>query len=263
MQPDMQALGAWSGIELAGPLAGGARNPVFLAWRGGQRLVVRRSGRPAAALEWELDLLEHLRAHGILTPQVVPADDGRRHVSGLLVHPFLHGHRPNDRDDWQRVVDTLAAVHQLTRHWPQRPGFASSRELLTTVRGGDVRLDMMPAEAVRAVRAAWRPVLEGPECAIHADVGAGNILLDGDKVALLDWDEARVDVPWFDFAFLPDDVSVPSPTNRQTLKTAGVAWEAATCWVVEPDYARRRLAELFTRLEHAPRALWARPAIKP
>ena len=80
MQPDMQALRAWSGIDLVGPLAGGARNPVFLARRGGQQVVVRRSGRATAALEWELDLQEHLRAHGIRVPEVVPADDGRRHV---------------------------------------------------------------------------------------------------------------------------------------------------------------------------------------
>jgi Ser/Thr protein kinase RdoA (MazF antagonist) len=202
MQSDVQALRAWSGIDLAGPLAGGARNPVFLARRCGQQVVVRRSGRATAALEWELDLQEHLRAHGIWVPEVVAADDGRRHVDGLLVHLFLEGHQPRDSHDWRRVVDMLVAVHQLTNEWPQRPGFASSRQLLTTARGGDVRLDAMPGEAVRAVRAAWQPILDGPECAIHADVGAGNILVEGDAVALLDWDEARVDVPWFDFAFM-------------------------------------------------------------
>jgi len=85
-------------------------------------------------------------------------------------------------------------------------------------------------------------------------VGAGNVLVDGDAVALLDWDEAHVDVPWFDFASLPPEVEVPSPTDREKLVTAGVAWEAATCWVVEPAYAARRLAELFTRLGHPPNA---------
>jgi aminoglycoside phosphotransferase (APT) family kinase protein len=136
----------------------------------------------------------------------------------------------------------------LTVGWPQRPRFASARELLAGDRGGDVRVDAMPADAVGAVRAAWRPILHGPECAIHADVGAGNILVDGEAVALLDWDEARVDVPWFYLAHLPEEVEVPSPPDRATLVTAGVAWEAATCWVVEPAYAARRLAELFTRL---------------
>jgi hypothetical protein len=59
----------------------------------------------------------------------------------------------------------------------------------------------MPAEAVRAVRRAWQPVLTGPQCAIHGDMGAGNVA--DAQVTLMDWDEARVDVPWFDFAFPP------------------------------------------------------------
>jgi aminoglycoside phosphotransferase (APT) family kinase protein len=124
-------------------------------------------------------------------------------------------------------------------------------DVLTTVheRGGDVRLDAMPPDAVQVVRAAWRPVLTGPECVNHGDVGTGNILVDGAHVALIDWDEARADVPWFDFAFLPDHVDVPSPVDRRTLVTAGVAWEAATCWAPEPEYAARRMAELYSRME--------------
>jgi Ser/Thr protein kinase RdoA (MazF antagonist) len=206
MQAGPRALTAWSRVELVQALAGGARNQVYLARRGGQQLVVRRSRRPAASLDWELDLLEHLHAHAIGVPQLVPADDGRRHADGLVVHQFIQGHPPHDSRDWRRVVDLLGAIHELTGGWPQRPGFASCRELLTSDRGGDVHLDAMPPDAVKAIRGAWQPILQGPECAIHADVGAGNILVDGEAVALLDWDEARVDVPWFDYAFLPIQV---------------------------------------------------------
>jgi aminoglycoside phosphotransferase (APT) family kinase protein len=150
------------------------------------------------------------------------------------------------------VVGTLTVVHQITVGWPQRPGFASARELLAADRGGDIRLDRMPTDAVRAVRQAWQPVLTGPECAIHGDVGAGNILVSDARVTLLDWDEARVDVPWFDFAFLPATLRAPVPVPIDALLTAGVAWETATCWVPEPVYARRRLAELYARTDHAP-----------
>jgi Ser/Thr protein kinase RdoA (MazF antagonist) len=240
---------AWTGVEPVERLTGGHRNPVFLARRGDRRLVLRRSGRPAGSLDWELDLLEHLADHGVTVPRLVPADDGRRHVDGWLVQEFFAGERPSDPADWRRVVDVLTEVHSLTAGWPQRPGFASARRLLTTERGGDVRLDAMPAAAAGAVRAAWRPILSGPECAVHGDVGAGNVLVDGDRVALLDWDEARVDVPWLDFAFVPEDVAVPFPGDRQALVTAGVAWEAATCWVAEPEYAARRLTELQARLQ--------------
>jgi Ser/Thr protein kinase RdoA (MazF antagonist) len=241
-------IAAWSGLELAEPLTGGARNQVRLARRGGERLVVRRSSRPAASLDWELDLLAYLDGHGISVPRPVPADDGRRHVAGVLVQRFIDGHPPRGDRDWQRVVAVLTAIHELTAGWPQRPGFAASTDLLTAERGGDVRLDLMPADAVAIVRAAWRPILSGQRCAIHADVGTGNLLIDGDRVSLLDWDEARVDVPWFDFAFVPDGVEVPSPVDRDTLATAGLAWETATCWAPEPVYAARCLAELRSRV---------------
>jgi hypothetical protein len=64
--------------------------------------------------------------------------------------------------------------------------------------------------------------------------------------------QPQVDVPWFDYASLPIQVQVPSPTDRERLITAGLAWGAATCWVGEPAYAARCLAELFQRLGHLP-----------
>jgi Ser/Thr protein kinase RdoA (MazF antagonist) len=237
----------WRGVDLVAPLPGGARNRVFLARRGGRRLVVRTSARPPDALDWELDLLDHLATAGLPVPVPEPTDDGRRQVDGVMVTGFVEGRPPRDADDWRRVVEILEVLHELTVGWPQRPGFASSRHLLTADRGGDVRLDTMPADGVRAVRAAWRPLAVGSECVVHGDVGAGNILVDGSRVALLDWDESRVDVPWFDFAFFPDDVEVPVPVERPVLVTAGIAWEAATCWAPEPEYAARRLAELHAR----------------
>jgi Ser/Thr protein kinase RdoA (MazF antagonist) len=243
----VEGLAAWSGLEIVKPLTGGHRNQVLLAERGGQRCVLRRSARPAASLDWELDLLEHLRANGVGSPPLVPTDDGRRHVDGVQLHRFVTGRPPADTADWRRVVDVVAAVHELTAGWPQRPGFQSSRALLAQDRGGDVHLDVMPPVAVDAVREAWQPIHVGPDCVIHGDLGVNNVLIDDSGVMLLDWDEARVDVPWFDFAFVPDDVEVPAPVERDALVTAGVAWEAATCWVAEPEYAARRLAELAAR----------------
>jgi Ser/Thr protein kinase RdoA (MazF antagonist) len=241
---------AWAGVQVLRPLAGGNRNPVLLARRGRQRLVVRRSGRTPDALDWELDLVEHLAAHGVGVAALVPADDGRRHVDGVVVQEFVDGGPPQSDADWRLVAGALRTVHRVTAGWPQRPGFASARDLLAGERGGDVALDAMPAAGVRAVRTAWRPVLTGPPCAIHADMGPGNVLVAGGRVTLLDWDESRVDVPWFDFAFLPEGIA-DVPVDRDALVTAAIAWEAATCWLPEPDYARRCLADLHERLARA------------
>jgi Ser/Thr protein kinase RdoA (MazF antagonist) len=237
----------WRGVELLEPLPGGHRNRVFRARRGAQRLVVRTSGRPADALEWEIGLLGFLASAGLSVPVPLPSDDGRSHVDGVMVTPFLDGRAPRGADDWRLVVDELVRLHELTRGWPQRPGFASSRQLLTDDRGGDVRLGAMPAEGVAAVRAAWEPLQASAACVVHGDLGEGNLLVDGRRVTLLDWDEARVDVPGFDYAFVPGDVKVPVPVERAALLTAGVAWEAATCWVPEPEYAARCLADLYAR----------------
>ena len=252
MELHPSSVAAWAGVELRGPLAGGARNQVIRAERGRERLVVRHSGRSAPALDWELDLLEFLDAHGIGVPRPVSSDDGRRHVDGVLIYRFIDGRPPRDRADWQRAVTVLTAVHEMTEGWPQRPGFASSRQLLSEDRGGDVRLDAMPDKAVDAIRAAWRPVISGAECVNHGDVGGGNILVTEAGIALLDWDESRVDVPWFDFAFLPPDVVADVPVAAEALSIAGVAWEAATCWTAEPDYAAKRLAELYARVAAKP-----------
>jgi Ser/Thr protein kinase RdoA (MazF antagonist) len=249
------SIAPWAGVELRDPLTGGARNQIVLAERGSERLVARHSERSVSALEWELDLLDFLDARGIEVPRLVPTDDGRRHVDGVVIYRFIDGRPPQDRAEWRRAVAVLTAVHDMTAGWPQRPEFASSRQLLTTDRGGDVRLDAMPPEAAEAVRAAWRPVITRAECVNHGDVGAGNILVTDAGIALLDWDESRVDVPWFDFAFLPADVEADVPIDVETLRTAGVAWEAATGWMAEPDYAAKRLAELYARVAVNPNSV--------
>lgn len=106
--------------------------------------MVRRSGRPPVSLDWELDLLDFLDGHGLGVPRTVPADDGRRHVDGVLVQRFVDGAAPQTAADWREVVAALGELHRLTVGWPQRPGFATSVELQDAHRGGDVRLDLMP-----------------------------------------------------------------------------------------------------------------------
>jgi Ser/Thr protein kinase RdoA (MazF antagonist) len=154
-------------------------------------LVVRVSGRSAAALEWELDLLDALAAQGLHVPAAVRTDAGLSADRGVTVQPFLPGRPLTSVDDWRRVVDVLRSLHEITRGWPQRPGFASARDLLVSTVGGDVDLTAMPEAAVELVRRSWIPVLGAPSCLVHGDLGAGNVLVDGDRIALIDWDESR------------------------------------------------------------------------
>ena len=174
--------------------------------------MARRSRRSAASLSWEVRLLEHLTRHGVRVPVVMPAMDGRRHVNGVLVMQWLQGRSP-EAGDWPAVADTLRRVHEVTRGWPQRPGAASTRELLTTERGGDVDLGRMPVEAVAACRRAWAALAGSAEAVVHGDPGPANIRITVAGVGLLDWDEARVDATDLDLAELQAEPA-PAPAGR-------------------------------------------------
>jgi len=236
-----EALAAWGQPVVIGPLGGGNRNTVWELRIGGQRLVGRRSGRPPASLDWELDLLGHLARQGLRVPAVVPALDGHRHVDGVVVQSWLDGEPPG-RHDWPAVRAALRRVHQTTRGWPQRPGFASTGELLTADRGGDVDLSVMPDDAVAACRQAWARLAGTPQAVVHGDPGPANIRVSPAGIGLLDWDEARVDYTDLDLADLPGS-DLP-PARLAPARAAVTAWETANGWTVEPGYARRQLSLL-------------------
>jgi Ser/Thr protein kinase RdoA (MazF antagonist) len=155
-------LAAWGKPVVVGQLGGGNRNAVMEIRLRDERLVARRSRRTPASLDWEADLLDHLARHGLRVPVPVPALDGRRHVDGVTVLPWMPGHQP-EPGEWPAVAGTLRRIHELTVGWPQRPGFASTIELLTVDRGGDVDLTRMPPAAVVACRQAWAKLADAPQ----------------------------------------------------------------------------------------------------
>ncbi len=195
---------------------------------GGCRYAARLSKRSAPALEWEIELLTFLRGAGMLVPGVLPTLDGRRQAEGLVVYGWLEGDPPSCERDWMLVVKDLRRLHKLTRQWPQRPGFRSTRELLAEDAGGDVHLDLMPEEVVVRIRGAWKAIADEPTSVVHGDPGAANIRIRGGRVGLLDWDEARVDASVLDLAGLPLELAGTLGADRlERARRAADAWEAA------------------------------------
>lgn len=228
-------LKGWPDLELERPLVGGSRSEVWSGhFRGStRRMVVRRSVRSERSRLWEWTLLQHLAAHGIGVPSLVAAADGGFDVDGWHLYPFIGGDPPEAEDP--RLSETVARVHAVTTGWPQRPGSASAADLLTATAGGDVDLAVMPADLVDAIRRAWRAALDlaADTAVVHGDIGPHNAVIDNrGRCVLLDWDEARVDAAWFDHG------------GTETQRRAALAWEIATCWTVEPHYARVRAGEL-------------------
>ncbi|HEV2518532.1 MAG TPA: phosphotransferase [Devosia sp.] len=237
-----EALGLWgSDAVRVERLTGGVANDIWSVRFGGQLAVARLGKRSDADLAWEAELLQHLDRNGLTVPAPIPSTDGRLFVDGLVVMKYLEGGPPQSADDWRRAAATLRELHRLTSGWPQRPGWRSSTDLLVADTGTRINLNAMPAEAVVRCRAAWARLAGRPMSAVHGDPNPGNIRMTADRVALIDWDEAHVDVADLDLD-LPHNAAGFEGEAQDIVAQASAAWEAAVCW--KDDYAVRRLAEV-------------------
>jgi Ser/Thr protein kinase RdoA (MazF antagonist) len=223
-------------------LAGGTSNDVWSVRIDGQLAVGRLGTRSDEDLAWECELLRHLDRAGMIVPVPIPARDGRLFVDGLVVMKYMPGRPPQSAADWRRVADTLRELHRLTEGWPQRPGWRASSDFLVNDTGTRIDLNAMPPEAVARCRAAWARLAGRDTSVVHGNPqNPGNILMTDDAVALIDWDEAHVDVPALDLV-LPHNAAGLSDAEWDTAAQASAAWEAAVCW--KDDYAVKRLAEV-------------------
>jgi Ser/Thr protein kinase RdoA (MazF antagonist) len=237
-----EALGQWGDDAVrVEPIAGGIANDVWSVRIDGRLAIGRAGSRSDADLAWETELLTHLDRAGLTVPAPIPTADGRLFADGLVVMPYVEGGPPGTEADWRRVAGMLRELHRLTPGWPQRPGWRSSADLLHTGAGTKIDLDAMPAEAVVRCRAAWARLAGRPTCVVHGDPNPGNIRMTADRVALIDWDEARVDVPELDLA-LPHNAAGLDDEAYDVAAQASAAWEAAVCW--EDEYAVMRLAQV-------------------
>lgn len=223
------------------PLTGGVANEVWSVRVGGELAVGRLGERSDADLAWETDLMLHLDREGLTVPVPIPTVDGRNFVDGLVVMRHLNGEPPEAEADWKRVAATLRQVHQVTEGWPQRPGWRGSRDLLSNEQGTKVDLNEMPPDAVARCRAAWSRLAGRAMSVVHGDPNPGNILITAEHVALIDWDEAHVDVTELDLV-LPHNAAGLDEATHDVASQASAAWEAAVCW--DDDYAKHRLAEV-------------------
>ncbi len=223
-------------------LAGGVANDVWRVKVGGRLAVGRLGTRSDGDLAWEAELLLHLDRQGLVVPVPIPTRDGRLFADGLMVMTYMEGGPPETEADWRRVAEALRHLHRVTKGWPQRPGWRSSTDLLAAETGTKIDLGAMPAEGVARCRAAWARLVGRPTCVVHGDPNnPGNVRVTADRVALIDWDEAHVDVADLDLV-LPHNAAGLEGAAHDIAAQASAAWEAAVCW--DDDYSIRRLAEV-------------------
>ena len=228
--PDLSAFGR--DLAPRHPLTGGHRNACWLV--NGPRdesYVAKSSRRSEVALAWLAPVQAAARRAGFAVPALIPTADGRLAPNGWTLEPFVAG---PIAQDLRPLSDRIAAFHRHVPTLPQRPGFASLPALLQHMQGGDVDLTALPLPLVTRLRRAWQPFAATPCHPIHGDLSPGNILLGPDGPTLIDWDEARVDLPFLDLR-----AAQASPPDQDR---AHLALEIASCWRWEPDHARRLLA---------------------
>lgn len=235
---------AWSELQLVERIAEGNRNEV---WRGrlrGEPVSVRRSRRDGASLAWELDLIAMLGDAGFVVPTVLPTDDGARHDGGVVVQRWLSGRAPESDTDWSAVASELQRLHgTMAGAIGQRPGCCAVPELPERRRSVDADLDAVPDDERAVIEGVLAGFDDVPTAVIHGDTNPSNFRIDDDgQVGLLDWDESRVDIVWHDLSNL--GVQVLSDADHARALRLSNAWEAVNAWVVEPEYARSRLALL-------------------
>ena len=242
-----ETLAHWGGGTVLRPIAGGHINSAFLVQMGNEYRVLKSTTQTEASVRWIANVQAVAQEIGLVVPEIIPAKDGQLVVSGMTLEPWINGQSASKRDR-QELAPQLAEFHRLTRGWPQRPRFASSLELLETDRGGDINLAQMPHCVVERCRHRWQDLAGQPQSVIHGDLALENVLKTaGGRYALIDWDEARVDVSLLDTVGLFEENPGYSWDTWTRAECALDAWEVAVSWQREPAYARN-LARSTLRL---------------
>lgn len=224
--PDLSAFGA---ITARHPLAGGHRNAVWLAEGPGGLAVAKSCRHDEAALRWLAPVHAAARAAGLAAPAFLTTADGRLCAAGWTVETFIAGHAASPAEA-SALTPRLGRLHAATAGMAQRPGLACATAIARGAASLDGTLAALPAALARRIGDLLSSAT-GPAAAIHADFTAANLILTAAGPALIDWDEARADIPGF-------DRDPPDAPHRR-------AWEVLVSWHAEPARARHLARSLL------------------
>lgn len=243
----VRALPFWQGPVEVEPLAGGLTNRNLLVTCRGERFVVRLSGPNARGTDVGVDV------HGVdrSLEAAVAAAAGRIGLGPALVHAgpgalvFEHiGGRALDPVDFLRPEILDRSVALLRRCRDEMPG-ACGFEL--PARGPALvladYLDRLPAADattrwLAGLLERLAPSLAGePRGFAHNDIHGGNILDDGARLWLIDWEYAGRGMPLMDVASLVNNSADPAVVEAAALRLWGGGSMPARA-----AFARMRLA---------------------
>jgi len=178
----------------------------------GQTFMLKVSDdRPLPSWRHQLALLQRAADAG-LAPRVVHSDETRRAVLSAFVvdrsFPMFYGN-PATRDAAiAALAQLLRRVHALplpsaTAPANPRSNGTGPREFLAQVWSALAAAGAVPAfvnEAIERVVAEETPASDRAPVLSHNDVNPTNLIFDGEKLLLLDWDTAGGNEPFYDLA---------------------------------------------------------------
>jgi thiamine kinase-like enzyme len=199
--------------ELRGPAttitriaAGLSGAGVYRVEAAGQAFVLKISGEDEPLATWRRKLhIQQLAANAGLAPRVIHVDEARRAVVSALVvdrsFPAFYADPRTREAALAQLGRTVRRVHELPL--PPEADASDPREFLATIWSGPVANFALPAfvgDAVRRVLTEQPPARERALVLSHNDVNPTNLVYDGEKLMLLDWQTAGPNDPFYDLA---------------------------------------------------------------
>lgn len=217
----IRELPIWSGPVTVEPLAGGLSNANFKVTDGARHCMVRLGADlPFHHVFRDREVATSRAAHAAgVSPPLLHAEPG------VAVFGFLDARTFDAADvrrEWRRVLPQLRRVHATLGRHLEGPApffwvFHVIRDYAATLRAGGSRMAGALPELLAVadrLEAAQPPM---PVVFGHHDLLPANLMDDGARLWLVDWEYGGYGTPLFDLANLAGNADLPEPDERALL----------------------------------------------
>jgi aminoglycoside phosphotransferase (APT) family kinase protein len=190
----------------------------------GRTFVLKLSGQDVPLADWQRRVdIQKLAAKAGLAPAVVHVDEPTRAVVSAFVVDrsiFAHYGDPRTREAaLAQFGQTIRRVHDLPM--PPHASFRDPRELLASIaaeaRAASFAQPRFVEDAIGRMLGDDGPVCERPIVLSHNDVNPTNLVHDGERLLLLDWETAGPNEPFYDLAAISVFLRMDSATSEKLL----------------------------------------------
>lgn len=248
-----------------------------------QRKIIFRVHRPdyhtEAEIRSELAWISALSREGVVfTPRPIPTLDGHElmsfsddgHTRYVVAFEHVQGTEPDTNHDlvaWYEVLGCITArLHQHSHEWARPAGFARKLWDFDTIIGLGPEAHWGDWRAAPGLTAEGRAVLERTETLlktqtdaygydedrfglVHCDMRAANLLVDGARMAVIDFDDCGLS--WFAYDFA---ASVSFIEHEPYLPDLMTAWLKGYRSVV--PFAQEAVLPVFVMLRRLQLTAW-------